>query len=213
MSPRPFVKNLTFQSNDLGKEVTIMLAWSPNVEGLYEDVFPIVWKVSKFGKSGPYRATATYTAQLAFARAQVESGKVISAATSVNINNSEKTILTEANDVYHFSPPQAGTAGILQAQNHTGSIQEIAVGFVNKGDFMPTPVLFFSDVGDGSRVTAKFTPVLRAYITSDYEETSILRGQVDTPAIWSQDLTGLAQNTTWNLSRDANTGRYTITHA
>ncbi|KAG1813779.1 hypothetical protein EV424DRAFT_1415543 [Suillus variegatus] len=208
-----------------------MLAWSPNVDGLYEDVFPIVWKVSKFGKSGPYRATATYTAQLAFSRAQVESGKVISAATSVNINNGEKTTLTEANDVYHFSPPQAGTSGILQAQNHTGSIQEIAVGFVNRGDFMPTPVLYFSDVGyvtfpifllqsvhntkfrDGSRVTAKFTPVLRAYITSDYEETSILRGQVDTPAIWSQDLTGLAQNTTWNLSRDANTGRYTITHA
>ncbi|KAG1813776.1 hypothetical protein EV424DRAFT_1415529 [Suillus variegatus] len=207
-----------------------MLAWSPNVEGLYEDVFPIAWKVSKFGKSGPYRATATYTAQLAFSRAQVADGKVISAATSVNINNGEKTILTEANEVYHFSTPQAGTSGILQAQNHTGSIQEIAVGFVNKGDFIPTPVLYFSDVGyvifpvfllqsvhsikcrEGSHVTAKFTPVLRAYITSDYEETSILRGQVDTPAIWSQDLTGLAQNTTWNLSRDANTGRYTITH-
>ncbi|KAG1802435.1 hypothetical protein EV424DRAFT_1545186 [Suillus variegatus] len=48
MSPQPFVKNLTFQSNDLVKEVTIMLTWSPNVDGLYEDVFPIVWKVSKF---------------------------------------------------------------------------------------------------------------------------------------------------------------------
>ncbi|KAG1870503.1 hypothetical protein C8R48DRAFT_85395 [Suillus tomentosus] len=213
MSPRPFVKNLTFQSNDLGKDVTLMLAWSPNVEGLYENVFPIVWKARKFAKSGPYRATATYTAQLAFARAQVENGQVVSAATSVNINNGEKTTLTEANDVYYFSTPQMGTSGILQAQNDTGSIQEIAVGFINKGDFMPTPVLYFSDVGHGSRVTAKFTPVLQAYITSDYEETSILRGQVDTPAIWSQDLTGLAQNTTWNLSHDANTGRYTITHA
>ncbi|KAG2151227.1 uncharacterized protein EDB93DRAFT_1249423 [Suillus bovinus] len=213
MSPRPFVRNLTFQSNNLGKEVTIMLAWSPSVEGLYEDVFPIVWKVTKFGKEGPYRATATYTSQLAFSRAQVEGGKVISAATSVNINNGEKTILTEANDVYHFSPPQAGNPGILQALNHTGSIQEMAVGFVNRGDIMPTPVLYFKDVGDSSRVTAKYTPVLRAYITSDYEETAILRGQVDTPAIWSQDLTALAQNTTWNLARDPNTGRYTITHA
>ncbi|KAG2149130.1 uncharacterized protein EDB93DRAFT_1250053 [Suillus bovinus] len=213
MAPRPFVRNLTFQSNNLGKEVTLMLAWSPNLEGLYQDVFPIVWKVTKFGKEGPYRATATYTAQLAFSRAQVEAGKVISAATSVNININQKTTLTEANEVYHFSPPETGTAGILQAQNHTGSIQEIAVGFVNKGDFMPTPVLYFSDVGDGSRVTAKYTPVLRAYITADYEETAILRGQVDTPAIWTQDLTGLAQNTTWNLSRDANTGRYSLTHA
>ncbi|KAG1791502.1 hypothetical protein EV424DRAFT_1649848 [Suillus variegatus] len=182
MSPRPFVKNLTFQSNDLGKEVTIMLAWSPNVEGLYEDVFPIVWKVSKFGKSGrcfyslaakfptyiralfpgPYLrptrpstmidninslGSRLYMYRLAFARVQVESGKVINAVTSININNSEKTILTEANDVYYFSTPQAGTSGILQAQNHTGTIQEIAVGFVNRGDIMPTFVLYFSDVG------------------------------------------------------------------
>ncbi|KAG2128018.1 uncharacterized protein EDB93DRAFT_179915 [Suillus bovinus] len=213
MAPRPFVRNLTFQSNNLGKEVTLMLAWSPNLDGLYQDVFPIVWKVTKFGKDGPYRATATYTAQLAFSRAQVDAGKVIGAATSVNININQKTMLTEANEVYHFSPPESGPAGILQAQNHTGSIQEIAVGFVNKGDFMPTPVLYFSDVGDGSRVTAKYTPVLRAYITADYEETAILRGQVDTPAIWTQDLTGLAQNTTWNLARDPNTGRYSLTHA
>ncbi|KAG1819364.1 hypothetical protein EV424DRAFT_1323448, partial [Suillus variegatus] len=80
-------------------------------------------------------------------------------------------------------------------------------------DFMPTPILYFSNVGDGSRVMAKFTLVLRAYITLDYEETSILQGQVNAPAIWSQGLTGLAQNTTWNLSHDVNTGCYTITHA
>ncbi|KAG2114157.1 uncharacterized protein F5147DRAFT_17697 [Suillus discolor] len=207
-----FVKNLTFQSNNLGKQATLMLTLSSDVDHIYEDVFPVVWKVFSFGKSGPYRASTTYTTQFAFSRAQVESGKVFT-ETSININNGEKTIMTEANDVYHFSTPQAGTSGILQAQNHTGSTQEMAVGFVNKGDFTPTPVLFFSDVGDGSHITAKFTPVLRAYITSDYEATSILRGPVGTPAILSQDLTGLAQNTTWNLSHDATTGRYTLTHA
>ncbi|KAG2088004.1 uncharacterized protein F5147DRAFT_658813 [Suillus discolor] len=69
----------------------------------------------------------------AFSGAQVESGKVISAATSVNINNSKTTILT--NDVYHFSPPQAGTSGILQAQNHTGTIQEIAVVLLFGSEF------------------------------------------------------------------------------
>ncbi|KAG1784798.1 uncharacterized protein HD556DRAFT_1425811 [Suillus plorans] len=208
-----FVKNLTFQSNNLGKQVTLMLTLSPDVDHLYEDVFPVVWKVFKFGKSGPYKASTTYTTQFVFSRAQVEDGKAVGAETFININNGEKTILTEANDVYHFSTPQAGTSGILQAQNHTGTTQEMAVGFVNKGDFMPTPVLFFSDVADGSHVTAKFTPVLRAYITSDYEATSILRGPVETQAILSQDLTGLAQNTTWNLSHDASTGRYTLTHA
>ncbi|KAG2153758.1 uncharacterized protein EDB93DRAFT_1102562 [Suillus bovinus] len=213
MSPRPFIRNLTFQSNNLGKEVRIMLAWEPNLEGLYDDVFPIVWKVSKFGKTGPYRAQLTYTNQLAFSRAQDENGKVISAETSVTINTDQKTTLTEANEVYQFSPPQAGTSGILQAVNNTGTVQDIALGFLNKGELIPTPTLFFSDVGDSSRVTAKFTPVLHAYIASDYDENSILRGQIDTPAIWSQDLTALVQNTTWNLTRDPNSGRYTINHA
>ncbi|KAG2113837.1 uncharacterized protein F5147DRAFT_770482 [Suillus discolor] len=100
-----------------------------------------------------------------------------------------------------------------QAQNHTGSVEDIAVDFVNKGDIMSTPVFYLSDIGDSSRVTAKFTPVLRVYITSDYEETDIVQDQVDTPAMWTQDLTTLAQSTTLNLARDPNTGRYSIDHA
>ncbi|KAG1879953.1 uncharacterized protein F5891DRAFT_991485 [Suillus fuscotomentosus] len=108
-------QNLTFQFNDLGKGVTITLAWMPNLDGLCEDFFPIVWKVSKFRKSGVHTGLPQHTRpskmidkintleSRLYSRAQVESGKVISAATSVNINNSEKTISTEANDVYHFS--------------------------------------------------------------------------------------------------------------
>jgi hypothetical protein len=30
--------------NDLGKEVTIMLTFDADMEGLYEDFFPVVWK-------------------------------------------------------------------------------------------------------------------------------------------------------------------------
>ncbi|KAG2128528.1 uncharacterized protein EDB93DRAFT_171073 [Suillus bovinus] len=213
MTSRPFVRNLTFQSNNLGKQVTLMLAWDAHMEGLYNDVFPIVWKVSKFGKEGLFWLQATYTAQLAFSKTQVNNGEVTSAGTSVNINNGEKTTLTETNELYQFSPPEAGTPDTLQAVNYTGTIEDIAVGFVNKGHLIPTPVLYFSDIGDGSRVKVKFTPVLCAYITSDYKEAAILRGQVDATAIWTQDLTALSQSTTWNLTRDPNTGRYSIAHA
>ncbi|KAG2339414.1 hypothetical protein BDR05DRAFT_967972 [Suillus weaverae] len=205
-----FTRHLTFQSNNLGKEATIMLAFDSDMEGLYEDFFPVVWKVSKFGKTGAYRAQATYTSQLAFSKAQVVDGNLISAQTCVKINDSEKTTLTEVNDVYHFSAPQAGAAGVLQAVNSTGAIQDMAVGFMNKGDLMPTTALYFNGVGDGSHVTARFTPILRVYITSDYQETAILRGAIDTPAIWTHDLTALAESTTWNLKRDAATGHYTL---
>ncbi|KAG1812557.1 uncharacterized protein BJ212DRAFT_1301531 [Suillus subaureus] len=211
---RPFIRNLTFQSNDLGKEATIMLALiNGDLQGLYEDFFPIVWKVSTFGKTGAYRAQATYTNQLAFSKAQVVNGNVISAGTCAKLNDGEKTTLTRTNDVYHFSSAQAGTSGVLQAVNKTGAVQDLAIGFMNKGDLMPTPALYFNEVGDESSVKAQFTPILRIYVTSDYQETAILRGAIDTPAIWTQDIAALAENTIWNLKRDTATGRYTIVQA
>ncbi|KAG1865994.1 hypothetical protein F4604DRAFT_1682985 [Suillus subluteus] len=189
------------RSNDLGKEAMVMLALiNGDLKGLYKDFFPIVWK-----------AQATFTNQLAFSKAQVVNGNVISAGTCVKINDSEKTTLTQANDVYHFSPPQAGTSGILQALNKTGVVQDLVVSFLNKGDLMPMPVLYFNEVGshipkrrDESSVKTQFTPILRVYITSDYQETAILQGAIDTPAIWMQDLTVLAKNTTWNLKPSEN---------
>ncbi|KAG1864410.1 hypothetical protein F4604DRAFT_1928862 [Suillus subluteus] len=230
---RPFIRNLTFQSNDLGKEATIMLALiNGDLKGLYEDFFPIVWKVSTFGKTGAYRAQATYTNQLAFSKSpgrewerhqrwnlrqdqceRLSSTLRLLAPTQAMMQDSEKTTLTQANDVYHFSPPQAGTSGVLQAVNKTGVVQDLAVGFMNKGDLMPTPALYFNEVGDESIVKAQFTPILHVYITSDYQETAILRGAIDTPAIWTQDLTALAENMTWNLKRDTATGRYTVVQA
>ncbi|KAG2037052.1 hypothetical protein BDR03DRAFT_958409 [Suillus americanus] len=211
-----FTRNLTIHSHDLGKDATIMLALvNEDMQGLYHDFFPVVWKVTKFGKTGSYMSQVTYTNQLAFAKGQVVDGNYITAATSISINAGQKTILTgQDDDHYVFStPPVAGAPGFVQAMNKTGLIQDLAVGFLNKGDFTPTPALYFHDIGDGSQVTAQFTPILRVYITSDYQETAILRGAIDTPAIWTQDLTGLAEHTNWNLKRDTLTGRYTLSHA
>ncbi|KAG2140361.1 hypothetical protein BD769DRAFT_1429612 [Suillus cothurnatus] len=203
----PFTRNLIIQSNDLGKEVTIMFALiNSDMQSLYQDRFPTFqsFRVSKFGKTGAHRTQLTYTnhrlfiIKAAFTKAQVADGNFISAGTSIKVNPGQKTTLTEANDVFSFSSPQSGSPGFVQAMNNTGSIQDIAVGFLNKGDFVPTPALYFDDVGDGSQVTAQLTPILRA---------------IETPAIWSQDLTGLAQHTAWNLKRDPSSGRYTLVHA
>ncbi|KAG2072238.1 hypothetical protein BDR04DRAFT_415729 [Suillus decipiens] len=210
--PRTFTRDLTFQSNDLGKETTIMLTFDADMKGLYEDFFPVVWMVSKFGKTGTYDLQATYTSQLAFSRPQVDDGgyKITEAAVSVKINVGEKTSLTESNDIYYFSTPQPGTPDVLQAVNNTGAIQDIALGFISQGDLVPQSVLCFSGVGDGRQATAQFTPVLRLYITSDYQENAIIRSAITPPAIWSQDLTGLAKSTTWTLKYDAASGHYTL---
>ncbi|KAG2153862.1 hypothetical protein DEU56DRAFT_751559 [Suillus clintonianus] len=218
-----FVRDLTFQTQDLGKETTIMLTFDANIKGLYEESFPVVWKVSTFGETGeyttsflancPYSVSVTYTNQLAFSKPQVVNESIVGAETCVDINVGEKTSLTKTDDVFRFSTPEKGATGFLQAMNNTGTTQDFAVGFETPGELMPKPALFFGGVGDGGHVTAQFTPILRVYVTSDYQETAIIRGAIDTPAIWKQNLAGLADSTTWNLNRDLVTGHYTITQA
>ncbi|KAG1724086.1 uncharacterized protein EDB91DRAFT_1171462 [Suillus paluster] len=211
--PHAFVQKLVLPDVNLGKEVTLLFTFDGNMKGIYEQFFPVVCWLTTFGQTGRYRMLATYTSQLAFSSRQVNNGNIVDAESCVEINDSETTTLTEKHRVFRFSNPVEGVAGCLEARNETGSIQDISLGFMSPGEFMPKPVLYFKDVEDGSRVTAKFTPVLRAYITPNYEGTAILQSAIDTPVIWEQNLAALSESTTWNLKRDPATGRYTITQA
>ncbi|KAG6380468.1 hypothetical protein JVT61DRAFT_8618 [Boletus reticuloceps] len=120
-----YTKTLTFRSNNLGTDATLMLIFNKALAGSY-DKFPVVWKVTKFGVSGQYQSTVTFSSQ------------------SLN----------------------------------TG-----------------------------------FQPVLRGYITSDYQEGQIVKGQISVPYIFEQDLSTLDDNTTWNLSYDTATGKVSINQA
>ncbi|KAG2748127.1 hypothetical protein P692DRAFT_20834281 [Suillus brevipes Sb2] len=208
-----FTRNLTFQSNNLEKEATLVLTFDVDTNGLYDEFYPVVWRVFSFRKNGSYRNQATYTNQLAFFKPQVVEANIIDALACVELNVGEKTSLTEANDVYSFSSPVAGINDVLQAVNNTDDVQDIAVGFMTRGDLMPKPVLYYNEVGDGSHVMAQLNTVLRAYITSDYEENTILRESIDTPELWSHDVAALPESTTWNLKYDSSSGRYTIVQA
>ncbi|KAJ8590406.1 hypothetical protein M405DRAFT_881076 [Rhizopogon salebrosus TDB-379] len=190
----PYVRNLTFQVKDLGKETTLLLTFDSDMHDIYKTFWPVVWKVTTFGKSGSYMMHVTYTSQLAFSTLQVENGNTVDASTCVQIKD-----------------PQPGVGGYMQAVNETGKIQDIALGFMTPGNLMPQPALYFKDVGDGSHVVAKFTPKLRAYITSDYQESQILDVAILSDVIWEEDLDGLSQSTTWSLERDPASGRYIIT--
>lgn len=60
---------------------------------------------------------------------------------------------------------------------------------------------------------AEFTPILRAYVTAEYQHTTILQEAIEIPAIWEQNIASLSESTTWNLTRDTATGRYNLTQA
>ena len=66
---------------------------------------------------------------------------------------------------------------------------------------------------DESRISAEFTPIIRAYITSDFEETQIMRGAVETPYIWQQNLSNLPDFSNWVLTRNSVSGKYEIKEA
>ncbi|KAG1843588.1 hypothetical protein DFJ58DRAFT_804235 [Suillus subalutaceus] len=209
----PFVKNLIFQSKDLGKQSDLMLVFDGKVDGM-GDHFPVVWRVSTFGDEGPYQMKATYRSQLAFTKPQVEHGSVIGAATAVEINAGQQTILTKTGNVFKFSAPVKGTSSYLKATNLAGAKQNLAIGFMGHGALLPTPMLYFKNVGDDDFVTAHFKPMLRAYVTSDYQETEIWKNSpTNSTFLWEEDLTDLDETTTWNLTWDGHTGRYTIAQA
>ncbi|CUA77327.1 hypothetical protein RSOLAG22IIIB_06656 [Rhizoctonia solani] len=62
----------------------------------------------------------------------------------------------------------------------------------------------------GSNVTAQFTPNLTAYVTRDYKATEMLRGEVETDAIWTRNLNELDDVTGWNFVEDDASGAFSI---
>jgi len=216
-----FTRTITIYSKDLGgsSAPTLILTFDTQpMKGIYKDYFPVVWKLSTFPTAGDYALTATYKNQLVFVNPQVENDKIISASTWVDINLGQQTELTENpgsdSGTKSFTTPTASSVGnkYFKAINQVPTPQTIGVGFDNGGTPPPT-VLVFNDIGYTYNVTAEFTPTLTAYISEDYQENSVLRGAIQTPIIWRQNLAALPQTSSWQFGRDPVSGQYSITAA
>jgi hypothetical protein len=210
----PFIRKLNFKSYDLGVKATLVLTFnSDTIPGIYKDVFPTAFKVTSFGEKGGYGFQATYKAQLGFTRAQLTGdNKVEPASTYIPINVGEKTKLTKDGSTYSFSTPtDIKPSKQIVAQNDTRGRENIGVGFfVGSPENAPSTILFFKDVGSTSSAQVQFTPILRGYITTDYQETEILRGQVASPVLFNRDLTQLEEETTWKITYNAGSGVFQI---
>ncbi|KAG8854917.1 hypothetical protein FRB91_002977 [Serendipita sp. 411] len=195
---------------DLPDDTTLMLSFEP-IEGLYRDTYPVCWRVGTFAAEKPGAMIVTYKNQLAYTRPQVLNGNIVSCSTWQNINVGQKTTLNKnSNGVYSFDGVSAGQDGYLIAANNCGDIQEMSIGFETTPGMPPSQVLYFDNIGQGSNVTTQFTPLLSAYVTSQYQQTEILRGEIQTPNIWTQDLAKLKETTTLIFSRNKATGQYSL---
>lgn len=211
-----FIRNLTIHSNNLGREVTLLLTFdSQDMTGIYVDYYPTAWRVSTFGPSGPYAMAATYENQLSFVKPQVVDNVIVNASTWIDINLGQQTTLTEEpSGPFVFSPPVTSSSVASQdirAVNGTDVAQSLSIAFDTGKTYPPPSLLYFPGIGAGYNVTAEFTPTLRAYIVEDYQENEILRGAIQSAVIWKQDLAAISETTSWTLAYNPNTGTYSIT--
>ncbi|KAI0743060.1 hypothetical protein C8Q80DRAFT_951291 [Daedaleopsis nitida] len=207
-----FVRNLTFKSTNLGDNVSLMLCFTPPVQTLYKDQFPVAWKVTTLAARGRSVMNATYVSQLGFSASQVGEGSLVTAGNYTPIDVGESTTLQLDNTanppVYHWTDPEPrkGLTSV-QAVNGTGQYSGIGLGFITdldgpNEDF--NSAIMYPQVGAGLAVTAEFTPVLSAYVALDYQETQMIRADIQSVApIWTKNLLSLGASTTIVITKNA----------
>ncbi|KAG1865110.1 hypothetical protein C8R48DRAFT_706065 [Suillus tomentosus] len=239
-APGTIVRNLTFQSENLGRETTILLVFDTDMEGLYDTIYPVVWKAITFPARGSYSYDVTYTDNFAFSKADIGHDNLVRTFRHFELKPGQKTTLSlKDNNKTRFSPPVNAIKDYLTAENETGFLQDLAVGFYNPSKAImaepellffkedgewkqlqnpskatmtrPDPMLFFKEVKDGGKATAQWKPVLRIYVESDYQETEVLVNAIKGTAILEQDLRRLFRNTVFNLERNTLTRRFKLT--
>ncbi|QRV84652.1 hypothetical protein RhiJN_26717 [Ceratobasidium sp. AG-Ba] len=206
-------KTLNFYTYNLQKDTTIMLTFDPVDNGkLFRNQFPVVWKVITFRAGGHGKAVVRYVSRLAFGYAQMDDSNFVDSAAWVEVKSGDMTSIKGSNGDKRFGGvTKREDTRLLVCKNNTNARANLSIGFV-KGDGIDQrfdPVLLWTGVGAKSNITAQFTPKLSVYVT----QSQYLRGEVETDAIWTQDLNLLDDVTSWNFEEDGESGSFRIEKA
>ncbi|TFK85752.1 hypothetical protein K466DRAFT_587848 [Polyporus arcularius HHB13444] len=209
-------RNLTFRSNNLGENVTLMLCFTPPNEDLFINQFPVAWKVTGLAANGGSILEVTWTENLAYTATQRGQGSIVTAGSYTPIKVGQTTTLRLDNPsgvpIRAWTKPvpevpdQALAAkGIVRGRNETGGPAGIGLGFLTDAGTATEGVnvaLTWPNVGNTQTVAGKFTPVLSAYVALRYKQSQIIEGELqqETP-IWKKDLLGLQGDTTIVVSK------------
>ncbi|ELU36752.1 hypothetical protein AG1IA_09218 [Rhizoctonia solani AG-1 IA] len=193
-------------------DTTVMLMFEPpNNHKLFKDQFPVVWSESGlFILRSHAKASIQYGARLAFGYDQ---DNLVDSGAWVEVQSGDISSIAGGPGQKRFGENTKGSGTkLLVCKNNTDSRANLSIGFV-KGDGIHQryePTLVWTGVGSKSNVTAQFTPNLTAYVTRDYKATEMLRGEVETDAIWTCNLNELDDVTGWNFIEDDATGGFSI---
>ncbi|KAG8700745.1 hypothetical protein FRC11_012699 [Ceratobasidium sp. 423] len=207
-------KTLNIYAYGLQKDTSLMLMFEPpNSSKLFKDQFPVVWKVITFRAKGHAKATVHYHQRLAFGYAQTDRDNLVDSAAWVEVVSGDISSISGDAGQKRFGENSKGNGTkLLVCKNNTDSRANLSIGFLNgEGVYQRyEPTLVWTGVGSKSNITAAFTPVLSAYVTRDYKATEMLRGEVETDAIWSCNLNLIDDVTGWHLFEDEASGAFSI---
>lgn len=74
--------------------MTIVLTFDADVDGLYDTIYPVVWKVLTFQKTGLCRFDVTYTNDLALSEADIADENLVQTGADFRLKPGQQTTLT-----------------------------------------------------------------------------------------------------------------------
>ncbi|KAF8685050.1 hypothetical protein RhiXN_11077 [Rhizoctonia solani] len=204
-------KTMHFYAYGLQKDTTVMMVFEPPSKAkLFKDQFPVV---ITFRAKGHAKASIHYGSRLAFGYSQTDQDNLVDSGAWVEVKSGDiSRIQGEPGQKRFGEVTKASGTKLLVCKNNTDARANISIGFVRGDGYSQRyePTLIWTGVGSGSNVTAQFTPNLTAYVTRDYKATEMLRGEVETDAIWTCNLNELDDVTGWNFVEDDASGEFRI---
>ncbi|KAF8600679.1 hypothetical protein BDV93DRAFT_261243 [Ceratobasidium sp. AG-I] len=203
-------KTLSFYSSGLQRDTTVMLMFDPPPSmKLFRTMFPVVWKVITFRAQGHGKASVIYVPRYAFGYAQTDADNLVNVPFWKEVESGDIASVSGGPGAEHFGEnSKDDNSKLLVCKNNTEAPANFSIGTLNGERY--EPALLWTDIGVGSEVLAQFVPTLTAYITRDYKASELLRGEVESEAIWQAELNELDDATAWQLVEDAETGEFSI---
>ncbi|KAB5588049.1 hypothetical protein CTheo_8508 [Ceratobasidium theobromae] len=165
--------------------------------------------VITFRAGGHAKATVQYVARLAFGYAQIDQDNLVDSAAWVEVQSGNVSSITGTPGNKRFGGVAKGSnTKLLVCKNNTVERADLSIGFV-KGDGIHQryePALVWTRVGSKSNISRALTHSIRV-------ATEILRGEIETDAIWTCDLNQLDDVTGWNFYEDGASGAFVIEQA
>jgi len=208
-----YTKELTFRAVNLGRDATLVLTFDQKVDGLFTDKYPVVWKTIKLPKIGISTTNVTYRNELGFIKPEVRSDVIERSDVYQFLPPSAKTLLVKKDGRFSFTNPEPGSVG-YEVVNDTDQDADMALGFTE--DLHPdqplTPVYYWNadTFEPDTSIKTQFSPILRAYITTEYEDHEIIRAPISVPLIFEKDLLKLDDSTVWIVYYSPVTGQFKI---